>query len=142
MSNATVRGFISRDAELKQSNGGTSLANFGVGLKCYAKEGENDVTWLNATVFGKQADGLAQYLKKGTFVVLNGDLKLRTFDSERDGGPRTVLEMSVNNITLGGKSGASSGSAQSANAEPRQAKKSVAGGYRAPVDVGEEDIPF
>lgn len=138
MSNAQIHGFISRDAELRTTAGGTSVSNFGVALKCYVKDGENDVTWVGATVFGKQAEALTKYLTKGTFVVLSGDLKLRTFDSERDGGPKTVLEIAVNNLSLGGKS---SSTAQSANA-PQAKKASVAGGYRAPVDTDEEDIPF
>jgi single-strand DNA-binding protein len=145
--NATIYGRISRDAELKDTNSGVQVARFGVALNLY-KNGERSVTWVDATAFGKQAESLTPYLTKGSAVALAGDLALKTFDS-RDGGSKTILEMSVNSISLLGAGGQEQTKpvarpAQNANTNTRTASR---GGYQArPAPVREpgedEDIGF
>ena len=97
--NSTIFGRVGRDAELGQTNGGTSVASFSVALNVYQKGGESKVTWVRAKIFGQQADSLAQYLVKGTTVALSGDLVLSEYDS-RDGGRKTSLDMNVNAVSL------------------------------------------
>ena len=96
--NSTIFGRIGRDAELRQTSTGMQIANFSVVLNVYNKDG-NKVTWVNAAVFGKQAESLAPYLTKGTTVALSGDLILQEYES-RDGGTKTSLNMQVNSVSL------------------------------------------
>lgn len=97
--NSTIFGRIGKDAELRQTSTGISVAQFSVALNVYQKGGESKVTWVRAAVFGNQADSLAQYLVKGTTVALSGDLTLREYDA-RDGGRQTSLDMNVNAVSL------------------------------------------
>lgn len=92
----TASGNIGRDAEVR-SAGGTSVAGFSLAVKSgYGDKAQT--VWVDCSLWGKQAEsGLAQYLKKGQFVVVTGELGTR----EHEG--KTYITLRVNNVTLGGK---------------------------------------
>ena len=92
----TASGNIGRDAEVR-SAGGTSVAGFSLAVKSGYGEKAQTV-WVDCSIWGKQAEsGLVQYLKKGQFVVVTGELGTR----EHEG--KTYITLRVNNVTLGGK---------------------------------------
>ena len=95
--NATVFGRIGQDAVLRKTSDGTSIAGFSVALRVYKKE---NPTWVKASLFGAQADSLAPYLTTGTTVALSGDLSLRKYEDNRDGGSGVSLDMNVNSVAL------------------------------------------
>lgn len=92
----TASGNIGRDAEVRNA-GGTAVAGFSLAMK----SGYGDKTqtiWLDCSIWGKQAEsGLVQYLKKGQFVVVSGELGTR----EHDG--KTYITLRCNSVDLGGK---------------------------------------
>ena len=92
----TASGNIGRDAEVR-SAGGTSVAGFSLAVKSgYGDKAQT--VWVDCSLWGKQAEsGLVQYLKKGQFVVVTGELGTR----EHEG--KTYITLRVNNVTLGGK---------------------------------------
>lgn len=92
-----VSGNIGKDA-VKRDAGGTAVVGFSVAMKSGYGEKAQTI-WLDCSLWGKQAEsGLVQYLKKGQFVVLSGELGTR----EHEG--KTYLTLRVNDVTLGGKS--------------------------------------
>ena len=95
----TASGNIGRDAEVRNA-GGTSVAGFSLAVKSgYGDKAQT--VWVDCSIWGKQAEsGLVQYLKKGQFVVVTGELGTR----EHEG--KTYVTLRVNNVTLGGKQGA------------------------------------
>ena len=92
----TASGNIGRDAEVRNA-GGTSVACFSLAVKSgYGDKAQT--VWVDCSIWGKQAEsGLVQYLKKGQFVVVTGELGTR----EHEG--KTYITLRVNNVTLGGK---------------------------------------
>lgn len=91
-----VSGNIGRDAEVRNA-GGTSVAGFSLAVKSgYGDKAQT--VWVDCSLWGKQAEsGLVQYLKKGQFVVVTGELGTR----EHEG--KTYVTLRVSNVTLGGK---------------------------------------
>ena len=91
-----VSGNIGRDAEVRNA-GGTSVAGFSLAVKSgYGDKAQT--VWVDCSLWGKQAEsGLVQYLKKGQFVVVTGELGTR----EHEG--KTYVTLRANNVTLGGK---------------------------------------
>ena len=59
---------------------------------------KEETTWINCSVFGKKADLVMKYYKKGSIVSLSGNGKLRSYD--RDGVPSQSLDLIVNDLTL------------------------------------------
>lgn len=106
-----VSGNLGKDAEVRYIPSGTAVAGFSLAMKSGIGDKQQTV-WLDCSLWGKQAEsGLIQYLKKGQFVVLSGELGTR----EHEG--KTYLTLRVANVTLGGKQdGQQSAPAQ----QPRQ----------------------
>jgi single-strand DNA-binding protein len=99
--NATITGRVGRDAEIKESASGSKYAKFSLALDNYnSKTGQKGVVWVEATIFGKQAEIKAPYLLKGTPVVLAGELSTWESNSDRDGGSKTIIQMSGESVTL------------------------------------------
>lgn len=93
----TVSGNLGKDAEVRQA-GGSSVAGFSVAMKSGYGDKQQTI-WLDCSLWGKQAEsGLINYLKKGQFVVVSGELGTREYEG------KTYLTLRVNNVTLGGKS--------------------------------------
>jgi single-strand DNA-binding protein len=75
MRRVEIIGNLGRDAELKATNSGTSVLNFSVGASGSRKDDET--VWHSCALFGKRAESLAGYLKKGQKVFVRGEYKLR-----------------------------------------------------------------
>jgi single-strand DNA-binding protein len=67
------------------------------------KRGEETTTWVRCSMFGKRAEAVAQYMLKGTGVVVSGSLSEREYDGKN--GKGKSLDLRVNELKLmgGGK---------------------------------------
>lgn len=138
----TASGNIGRDAEVRNA-GGTSVAGFSLAVKSgYGDKAQT--VWVDCSLWGKQAEsGLVQYLKKGQFVVVTGELGTR----EHEG--KTYVTLRVNNVTLGGKQD-SQKSVQGQQQQQRQQQNGYAqasGGMQRPqqqpqAPAFDDDIPW
>ncbi len=116
-------GNIGKDAVVRKT-GDVSVAGFSLAMKSGYGEKAQTI-WLDCSLWGKQADsGLVQYLKKGQFVVLSGELGTR----EHEG--KTYLTLRVNDVTLGGKSEQSSNGQANPQQPQRQATQQ---GHQQPM---------
>lgn len=100
-------GNLGQNPEVKELNGGKKLAKFSLATnETYRnKEGEKvtDTQWHNLTVWGKTADIVEKYLKKGSEVAVEGKLLNRNY-TDKEGVKRYVTEIQVNELLmLGGK---------------------------------------
>lgn len=99
MNTLSLTGRVGRDAELLDA-GGTPVLNFPVATDTGFGDRKKTM-WLNAALWGKRAQAMAEMLSKGQFVALTGELSQREY--EKDGQTRTSLELRVNEIDLGPK---------------------------------------
>jgi single-strand DNA-binding protein len=122
-------GRLGRDAELRYTGSGKSVTSFSMAVN-RRKKGGNEQTplWLNVTIWGKLAEVLTPYLKKGKQVVVSGELDTREY--EYHGEKRTSTEINAQNITLIGS--------RQDSAEPANEPQELSSG----TEVTDEDIPF
>ena len=94
----TIAGTLGRDAELRETPSGESVAGFSVAVDNGKDKSGNrrDATWYDASLWGKRGQGLAQYLTKGTKVTITG----RPTAREHNG--KVYMGVSVDQITLQG----------------------------------------
>jgi single-strand DNA-binding protein len=90
-----ISGRLGIDPELRHTNGGTPVVNLSVANNRLVKVGDTRETvadWFKITVFGRDAEIIAQYAKKGSALVFNGRLQNEKW-LDRDGVERssTVL---------------------------------------------------
>lgn len=138
MNSITVAGNLGRDAELKYLQNGDAILSFSVGDD---PRRDKPVMWWNCSIYGKRAEALAPYLKKGTAVAVSGSLSKREY-TDRDGVKREALDLRVSEVALQG--GAQAKEASPAPRSPARNSYSDAKGGRAPAqaEMPEDDIPF
>ena len=97
---------LGRDPELKYTPQGQAVCEFSVATNEKRKDSNGEIkeeaTWFRATLWGKQAEVLSQYLHKGQQVYLEGRLRLREW-TDKEGRTRTNLDISVTEIQLLGR---------------------------------------
>jgi len=98
----TFSGRLGRDSEKRFTQSGTAVLSFAVPVKSgYGERAKTD--WIDCTLFGKRADALESYLKKGTPVVVTGEASLNTFQ-KNDGTNGARISVNVSDVTMmGGK---------------------------------------
>jgi len=82
-----IVGNLGRDPEMRYTNSDTPVTSFNVASnRQYTKDGEKvkETTWFRVSVFGKQAEPCATYLKKGSAVLVEGRLS----PDPETGGPK------------------------------------------------------
>lgn len=95
----TAHGNLGRDPEIKYLDNGNAVANFSIA----ARTGKEETTWINCAVWGKRAQVVIDYLKKGSAVTVSGRGKLRNY--QKNGGTSgQSLEMEVLDFTLPARS--------------------------------------
>lgn len=102
MAQATIIGTLGKDPELKQSRDGrTTFAKFGVAWSERQKDAtgnwdQGPTVWVQVTVFGRQAENIAQTLGKGDRAVVSGRLQPETWQSNQ--GEQTVMVMVADTV--------------------------------------------
>ena len=141
-----LMGNLTRDIELRHSQGGMAIAKFGMAInrRSSSQSGEARETtcFVDLTAFGKSAELLHQYVRKGSPLFVDGRLEYSTWESQ-DGGKRSKLEVIVENFQfMGGRAegGGGGGGGERRGGGRRQGggQEGAAGGEE--VDYG--DIPF
>ncbi len=85
MNKVIMMGRLTRDPEVSSSTNGTTFARYSIAVdRKFKKEGDPDADFFNCTSFGKQAEFVERYLKKGTKVVVTGRLQNNNY-TNKDG---------------------------------------------------------
>lgn len=140
-------GNLTRDPELKALPSGQQVANFAVATNrsFKNKEGQKQeqVEYHNVVAFGRTAEVIGQYLKKGRPIFVEGRLQTRTW--EKDGVKQYRTEILVENFQFGpsaGEGGARA-SSPSASTDDQTGSFAEAGEIQYPdEEINPEDIPF
>ena len=127
-----ITGNLTRDGELRRTQSGMAILALGVAVNDRRRnpatgEWEDYANFIDCVMFGSRAEGLANYLTKGTKVAIEG--KLRWSQWERDGQKRSKIEVIVDEIEFmssrnAGQGGGYQGGYQGGNAGGNQ------GGYQ------------
>ena len=92
-----LAGNLTRDPELRYTPGGTAVAQFGMAVnrKFKNREGQlqDEATFVDIEVWGRQAETSSEYLSKGSPVLIEGRLKLDTWESKQSGERRSKLRV-------------------------------------------------
>ncbi len=137
---------IGRDAEVRFTSNGDAVAGLSLAFNYGKKDGQGNrpTTWVKATLFGKRAESLAQYLTKGTQVwTVLSDVRVTEYQ-KKDGTSGVSLEANVVQLEFAGSR------EQSATPSPQQQRQAPAAAPRTPaIPAGgahladmDDDIPF
>ena len=95
-------GNLTRDPEVRYTSSGTAIAKLGIAVNRYwsNKDGQKqeETTFVDVDAFGKQAETIGQYLKKGRPIMIEGRLKLDQWDDKQTGQKRSKLGVTLENF--------------------------------------------
>ena len=112
MNKVIMMGRLTRDPETRYGQGanGTAVGRFSIAVdRRFKREGEPDADFFDCTVFGRQAEFVEKYLKKGTKVVLEGSVQNNNY-TNKDGQKVYGTRIVVDNIEFAESKAASEGS--------------------------------
>ena len=129
MNNVMMIGRITRDPEVLQTNGGTTVARFTVAVDRNGKDAGTD--FIPATAFGKTAEYMGNYLRKGALVSVEGRIQVQPY-TDKNGNKRTDIRVIANRV----QSMRTGGNGEAVAAAPAV--------ETAPADmvVADDDLPF
>lgn len=102
----TILGNTGRDPELRYTPQGTAVAEFSVAsnsVRSTPKGQEKKTDWYKVTAYGKQAETLAKYLRKGSQILVRGKLRLSAWET-RTGEPRVNADVTMQDFEFAGGS--------------------------------------
>jgi single-strand DNA-binding protein len=144
-----LTGNLTRDPEVSATGGGLAVCKLGIAVNGRRKnnstgEWEEKANFFRVTVFGKQGENCAQYLKKGRAVAIDGRLEWSQW--EVDGQKRSSVDIIAESVQfLGGRDDAGNGNGFSSSVRATESDVPIDTGDfdRAPVTAGaDDDIPF
>jgi single-strand DNA-binding protein len=153
-----LMGNLTRDPEIKYTPKGTAIANFGMAInRNYSTEGgekREEVTFIDIEAFGRTAEIIGEYFKKGRPIFIEGRLKLDTWDDKQTGQKKSKLRVVADSFEfLGSREGGPGGGGESGEGGGRPEAR-AASGFRKPaspppkpaadpdLDAEGDDIPF
>lgn len=93
-----VSGNVTRDPVFRETDGGVSIMNFGIAVNDYAKN-EDYTNFFDVTMFGLQADALADIIKKGMKLTIHGKLRYSSWEN-KDGQRCSKVEIIGREVEL------------------------------------------
>jgi single-strand DNA-binding protein len=139
-------GNVTRDPELKYISSGTAVTEIGLAVNDRRKGPNGDwieeTTFVDVTLWGRTAEIASEYLNKGAPVLIEGRLKLDTW--EKDGKKNSKLRVVGERMQLLGSKGGGGGAPGGSRGAPRRNEEEAQYGQPAAADLGppDEDIPF
>ena len=111
LNNVMVAGNLTKDPIFRETSNNTPVANFHIAANRRYKDSGNqwqeDVCYVGVVAWNKLADSCKNRLRKGSAVLVDGELQSRTFKTE-DGKNRTIVEIKAKRIQFLNKFGKSS----------------------------------
>ena len=143
-----LMGNLTRDPELRYTAGGTAVAGFGVAVNRRFKrqdgEQHEETCFVDVTAWGRQAEVVSEYLKKGRPIFLEGRLQLDSWE-DKQGQKRNKLKVVLENFQfIGGRdqAGGQGGGAGQRTSPPTQDQPAAEDAPEGSYDVKDDDIPF
>jgi single-strand DNA-binding protein len=104
-----IVGNVGRDPETKYMQNGTPVTNFSVAVsRRWTDQGTNEqreeTTWFRVACWRRLAETAAQYVKKGTQIMVVGRVSARAYTGT-DGTPQVSLDLTADNFQLLGSRG-------------------------------------
>jgi single-strand DNA-binding protein len=144
-------GNLTRDPEVRYTPKGTAVTEIGLAVnRIYSGEdGEKkeETTFVDVTLWARQAEIAGQYLKKGRPVFIEGRLQLDTWDDKQTGQKRSRLRVVAENLQLLGSRQEGGEGSGTSSPPPRRGPSQSAPPPRAEprdpdLDAEPDDIPF
>lgn len=135
-------GNITKDLEIRKTNTGKSVLDFSIACnEGKTKDGNDIVDFVNIQAWERQAETIAQYLNKGSKILIEGKLKTTSYDGQNGKVYRTFVLLDRFEF-VGGKAN-NTNQPQTGEYEPLKGhEEPTQTGPLKPSDIAPDDLPF
>ncbi len=151
-------GNLTRDPQVRYTPGGTAVTEVGLAVNRQwydkqANERKEETTFVDVTLWGRQAEVAGEYLSKGRSVLIEGRLQLDQWDDKQTGQKRSKLKVVGENMQMlggrgegggGGGGGSRGGNRGGGNQYSGPADDEYSGSPSGPAgnDFPDDEVPF
>ena len=146
-SKAIIVGNMTRDPELRSTPSGAQVCSFSVAVNRNYKDSsgsqQESVSFIDCSAWGRAAEIIAQYAKKGSGILVSGRLEQRSWEDKTTGQKRSRVEIVVEDFNFTGGGSRDNGAASSFSAP--SAAEPAASDIPDDIPDGEidlSDVPF
>ena len=141
-----LMGNLTRDPELRYTPKGTAVAKLGLAVnrtwKTETGETKEDVLFIDIEAFSRQAETIGQYLKKGSPILVEGRLRMDTWDDKQTNQKRTKILVTAENVRFLGSGQPREGGTPAAARAKQPAAPPAAAPEAVEEPPPEDDVPF
>ena len=150
LNKALIFGNLTRDPELRALPSGMNVVNFSVATNRTFKDRDGkkqeQTDFHNIVVFGRQADTVNQYLKKGSSVMIEGRIQTRSWEG-KDGEKKYRTEIVADRVQFGPRGSGGGGARHAEEGGDGAGEEMPSHGGGAGIeypkdDINPDDIPF
>ena len=143
-SKAIVAGNVTRDPEMRSTAGGSQVCSFAIAVNRTFRDSsgnqQDQVSYIDCVAWGKSAEIISQYVKKGSALLVSGRLEQRSWEDKNSGQRRSRTEIIIEDFSFisnngnGGNGGGNYGGSKGSS-------KDTAGETDFGSDVAPDDVP-
>ena len=146
LNKAFLYGNLTREPELKALPSGSNVVSFGIATNRTYKDkngAKQEATeFHNIVAFGRTAEVIAQYMKKGRPIFIEGRIQTRSWDDKETGKKNYRTEIVVDNFQFGADAKGGGAPSESRGAEEQPAPSEGEAIKYPDEEINPEDIPF
>ncbi len=142
MNQITIAGHLGADPEVRFTSSGQKVTT----LRVAARARKEETIWWKVTIWGEQFDKMLSYFKKGSPIIVLGELNKPEIFTDKEGKPQVSMSITAINLLFspfGKPESSSSHTDRSENEAPSSSREPVAHGQaKADTAFAEEEMPF
>ncbi|HXS69651.1 MAG TPA: single-stranded DNA-binding protein [Candidatus Polarisedimenticolia bacterium] len=139
-------GNLTRDPELRYTPKGMAIAKIGLAVNrnwtSESGEKKEEVTFVDVDIFGRTAENVAQYMKKGRPILIEGRLRLDQWDDKQTGQKRSKLGVVAENVQFLGSPSGGGGDGGEAPRRPAPSTAPAPSSSEPDMPPSDDDVPF
>lgn len=149
MNQITIAGHLGADPEVRFTSSGQKVTTLRVAARA-RRSGKDETIWWKVTIWGEQFDKIIPYFKKGSPIIVVGELNKPEIFTDREGRPQVSMSITAMNIMFspfGRPDNQSEAGSQSTQQEPAlagagAAQEATQGQAKPDASFAEDEIPF
>ena len=161
MNQITVAGHLGADPEVRFTSSGQKVTTLRVAARSRRGSKGDDTIWWRVTIWGEQFDKMIPYFKKGSPVIVFGELSKPEIFTDREGRPQVSMNITAQNLSFSpfGRPDSQGGNQQQSSYDQQEQGEQQQGGHgqgqeqqkeqqqeqkgQAPAEaLADEEIPF
>ena len=144
MNQTMIAGHLGADPEVRFTSSGQKVTTLRVAARCRRGSKGDETIWWRVSIWGEQFDKMIPYFKKGSPIMVIGELNKPEIFTDRDGKPQISMSLTAYNLSFSpfGKPESSSGGAQSEHNSSSEFSETVAHGQGKASTFSDDEVPF